>query len=38
MAACYDGMFVVMQRYNRPRIIKLIEKHTKAERKTANGA
>lgn len=38
MAACYDGMFVVMQRYNRPRIVKLIEKHTNAERKTANGA
>ncbi len=24
LAACFDGMFVVMQRYNRPRIIKLI--------------
>lgn len=26
LAACYDGMFVIMQRYNRPRIIKLINK------------
>ena len=25
LAACFDAMFVVMQRYNRPRIIKLIE-------------
>ena len=26
LAACYDAMFVIMQRYNRPRIIKLINK------------
>ena len=26
LAACYDGMFVIMQRYNRPRIVRLIEK------------
>jgi len=26
LAACYDAMFVIMQRYNRPRILKLIEK------------
>ena len=26
LAACYDTMFVIMQRYNRPRIVKLIEK------------
>ena len=26
LAACYDAMFVVLQRYNRPRIVKLIEK------------
>lgn len=25
LAACYDAMFVVMQRYNRSRIVKLIE-------------
>ena len=25
-AACFDMMFVIMQRYNRPRIIRLIEK------------
>ena len=30
LAACYDGMFVIMQRYNRPRIIKLINKSTGA--------
>lgn len=29
LVACYDAMFVVMQRYNRPRVLKLIEK-TKA--------
>lgn len=29
LAACYDGMFVIMQRYNRPRIVKLIEKAEK---------
>lgn len=26
LAACVDAMFVVIQRYNRPRILKLIEK------------
>lgn len=26
LAACYDPCFVIMQRYNRPRIIKLISK------------
>lgn len=26
LASCFDAMFVVMQRYNRPRIVKLIEK------------
>ncbi len=26
LAACFDMTFVIMQRYNRPRIIKLIEK------------
>jgi hypothetical protein len=26
LAACYDAMFVIMQRYNRPRVIKLIKK------------
>jgi hypothetical protein len=26
LAACYDAMFAIMQRYNRPRILKLIEK------------
>lgn len=25
LAACFDAMFVIMQRYNRPRILKLIE-------------
>ena len=26
LAACYDMLFVVMQRYNRPRILRLMEK------------
>ena len=26
LAACYDASFVIMQRYNRPRIMRLIEK------------
>ena len=26
LAACFDGMFVMMQRYNRPRIMKLMER------------
>ena len=26
LSACFDMMFVIMQRYNRPRIIKLINK------------
>ncbi|MBE5816312.1 MAG: hypothetical protein E7315_01145 [Clostridiales bacterium] len=25
LSACYDGIFVIMQRYNRPRIIRLIK-------------
>ena len=29
LAACYDAVFVIMQRYNRPRIVKLIEKTEK---------
>ena len=29
LSACYDAMFVIMQRYNRPRIVKLIEKAEK---------
>jgi hypothetical protein len=32
LAACYDGMFVIMQRYNRPRIVKLVEKAEKRGR------
>ena len=28
-AACYDAMFVIMQRYNRPRVVKLMEKTEK---------
>ena len=27
LAACFDLAFVIMQRYNRPRVIKLIRKH-----------
>lgn len=26
LAACYDSLFVILQRYNRPRVIKLIKK------------
>ena len=26
LAACFDAMFVIMQRYNRPRIMKMIDK------------
>lgn len=33
-AASYDAMFVVMQRYNRPRIIKLVEHSEKSTRKS----
>ena len=29
LAACYDAMFVMLQRYNRPRIIRLIERESK---------
>lgn len=32
LAAGYDAMFVMMQRYNRPRIVKLIEKQRTMER------
>ena len=28
LAACFDAMFVVMQRYNRPRITKLLERRS----------
>ena len=28
LAACFDAMFVIIQRYNRPRIIKLVKKET----------
>lgn len=28
LAACFDAMFVIIQRYNRPRIIRLIKKET----------
>ena len=31
LAACYDAMFVIMQRYNRPRILKLIKKTEKTD-------
>ena len=31
LAACYDAIFVVMQRYNRPRIMRLIEKTMKTQ-------
>lgn len=30
-AACFDAIFVIMQRYNRPRIIKLLQHHKKDE-------
>ena len=26
LSACVESMFVIMQRYNRPRVIKMIEK------------
>lgn len=26
LAACFDGMFVIMQRYNRPRLLKLVQR------------
>lgn len=29
LACCYDLLFVIMQRYNRPRIIRQIERHAK---------
>ena len=28
-AACFDGLFVMLQRYNRPRLIRLLEKQRK---------
>ena len=31
LAACFDAMFVIMQRYNRPRIIRLIEKSKRSK-------
>ena len=33
LAACYDAMFVMMQRYNRPRVMKLMETSEKANLK-----
>ena len=30
-AMIFDGQFIVIQRYNRPRVIKIIEKRTKNE-------
>ena len=32
LAAGYDAMFVIMQRYNRPRIVKLLEKTKKQDK------
>lgn len=29
LAACFDMMFVIMQRYNRPRVVKVMEKRAK---------
>lgn len=29
LSACVDGMFVIMQRYNRPRVMRMIEKTKK---------
>ncbi len=29
LSACVESMFVIMQRYNRPRVIRMIEKHKK---------
>lgn len=31
LAACYDAIFVIMQRYNRPRIMKLVGKVEKCD-------
>ena len=31
LAACFDAAFVIMQRYNRPRVIKLIEKSKRSK-------
>ena len=36
LSACYDAMFVIMQRYNRPRIIKLIERQGNLTRNAAH--
>ena len=33
LAACFDAMFVLMQRYNRPRIMKLLEKAERSKLK-----
>lgn len=33
LAACYDAVFVVMQRYNRPRIMRLIEKTKETQKR-----
>ena len=34
LAACFDAIFVIMQRYNRPRTIKLISANQKLQDKT----
>ena len=33
LAACFDAMFVIMQRYNRPRIMRLIKRHLSMQNK-----
>lgn len=33
-AACFDMLFVIMQRYNRPRIIKLLKRQQKTAKQT----
>jgi len=38
LAACYDAMFVIMQRYNRPRILKLIKKNRENGLKFTEGS
>ena len=31
LAACFDAMFVIMQRYNRPRILKLMDRSARTQ-------
>ena len=31
VSACFDGMFVIMQRYNRPRVLRLIKRQNKQQ-------